>query len=169
MKTYVNYASIIQNKKPHPNYNTLQHKHKACPCTHLQVCQAAKLPSTILETILSRTNPWNRVICTPMYNDIAVSKRVDRAIIKRIIFPFSSVTVSLALIIQFLVFTVWHLYYVLHSNSPCKGLYGKLFLPQDNCHQNNPFINKSPIFCLAPRSASLHDQMKMIASTREQQ
>lgn len=169
MKTYVSYASIIENKKTHPNYNMLQHKHRACPCTDLQVCQRAKLPSTIFETILSRTNPWNRVIGTPMYNDIAVSKRVDRAIIKRIIFPFSSVIDYSVSIIQFLVFIVWHLHYVLHSNSPWKGLCGKLFLPQDNYHQNNPFINKSPIFCLAPRSAFLHEQMKMTTSTREQQ
>lgn len=104
-----------------------------------------------------------------MYNDITVSKWVDRAIIIRIIFPFSFIIVSSVLIIQFLVFTVWHLYCVLHSNSPCKGLCEKLFLPQANCHENNPFINKSPIFCLAPRRASQHDQMKMITSTKEQQ
>lgn len=169
MKTYVKYASIIQSTKPHPNYNMLQHKHRACPCTDLKVCQTAKLPSTILKIILSRTNLWNRLIGTLMYNDIADFKRVDRAITKRTIFPFSSAIVSLVLIIQFLVFTVWHLYQVLHSNSPCKGLCGKLFLPQHNCHQNNPFINKSPIICLASRSASLHDQTKMITSTRELQ
>lgn len=147
----------------------LQHKHRACPCTDLQVCQIAKLRSTILKTILSRTKLWNRVIGTLMYNDIADAKRGDRATIKRIIFPFSSTIVSLVLIIQFLVFTVWHLYYVLHSNSPCKGLCGKLFLPQHNCYQKNPFINKSPITCLASRSASLHDQMKMTTNTKEQQ
>lgn len=73
-----------------------------------------------------------------MYNDIVVYKRADRAINKGIVFHFSPIIASLALIIQFLVFTVWHLYYVLHSNSTCKGLCGKLFVPHGNCHQNNP-------------------------------
>lgn len=93
------------------------------------VGQTAKLPSSILETILSRTNPWKRVIGTLMYNDIADSERVDRAIIKRIILPFSSAIVSLISITQILVFSLAP-FHVLHSNSPIV----KVFVGSYSCH-----------------------------------
>lgn len=136
MKAYVNYTSTKQNKK-HPQIT------KCCSKTtklaHLLTCRSSKKQNYyLLETILLKTNLWSRVTCTLMYNDTVVYKRADRAINKGIVFPFSPVIASLALIIQFLVFTVWHLYCVLHSNSTYKGLYGKAFLPTGNCHQNNP-------------------------------
>lgn len=70
----------FNNRKQKPA-SKLQHaatQAQSLPCTDLQVCQTAKLSSTIFETILSRTNPWNTVIDTIMYDDIAVSKRVDQ-------------------------------------------------------------------------------------------
>lgn len=136
MTPYVNYTS---NKKPKfPKLQNAAPKAQGSPIYSSVVGRLLNSRTTTYWKLFYRAQTFGAVICTLMYSDIVPYKRADRAINKGIVFPSSPVIASLALIIQFLVFTVWHLYYVLHSNSTCKDLYGKLFLPNGNCHQNNP-------------------------------
>lgn len=115
----------------------LQQKHKACPSTHLYV-GLLNSKTTIYWRLFYRKQTFGAELLALLCIMILLFTKEQTAINKGIVFPFSPVIASLALIIQFLVFTVWHLYCVLHSNSTCKGLYGKAFLPNGNCHQNNP-------------------------------